>query len=386
MSEAEGKLWWRMRRSALLLSTLFLSWASAAERAPWRDPSAHKVRFMTVAENVQLETLDWGGRGRPIVLLAGGGNTAHVFDDFALRLRQHYRVYAVTRRGSPPSSIPENSYSADQLGDDVVAVIASLKLTSPVVVGHSYAGFELSNIASRHPEKIAGVIYLDAFHSLDPDYEAEGFYRIVEWKQQLRDFETKFDQLMAEPFDSRPIARQMLQESLPQLQAILQRLVRIEDGRPPRPDPTSADLESFRAVQAWYAQGAKVVIPEAEFRMMHAADVDGRPLMKFRRPSFVGPQMEAAKRSYTDVRVPALGIFAAMNDPGLVKDGDLEARSNAEAFVWFQDERVRRQMALFQRDLPQARVVRIERADHYVFLSNPDEVVEQMRAFTATLP
>ncbi|HEY0685885.1 MAG TPA: alpha/beta hydrolase [Steroidobacter sp.] len=373
-------------RIALLLSVLLVPWARASEAAPWRDPSPHKVRFSTVAENVQLETLDWGGKGRPIVLLAGGGNTGHVFDDFALKLRERYRVYAVTRRGSPPSSIPEDSYSADRLGDDVVAVISALKLTKPVLMGHSYAGFELSNVASRYPEQIAGVIYLDAFHSLDPDYEAEGFYKIVEWKRQLRDFEQRLDDLMAEPWDSRPLARQMLQENLPQLQAIFERLIRIEDGRPPRPDPTPADLDSFRTLQAWYARGSKVVLPEAEFRMMLATDADGRPLMKFRRPPFVGPQMEAAKRKYTDVRVPALGIFAAMNDPGTVAQGDREARSNSEAYTWFQDERAKRQMALFQRDLPQARAVRIERADHYVFLSNQKEVLEEVNAFIATLP
>jgi hypothetical protein len=44
------------------------------------------VKFVTVAPNVQLETLDWGGRGKAIVLLAGGGNTAHVFDEFATKL------------------------------------------------------------------------------------------------------------------------------------------------------------------------------------------------------------------------------------------------------------------------------------------------------------
>lgn len=373
-------------RIALLFSIAVLACASTTEAAEWRDPSPHKVRFVTVANSVQLETLDWGGKGRPIVLLAGGGNTAHVFDDFALKLRERYRVYAVTRRGSPPSSVPEDDYSADRLGDDVAAVITALNLARPVVIGHSYAGYELSNIASRHPEQIAGVIYLDAFHSLDPDYEAEGFYRIVEWKQQLRAFEQKFDELMTEPFDSRPVARQMLEENLPQLQAILERLVSVEDGRPPRPDPTPADLESFPALQAWYARGAKVVLPEAEFRMRQATDSDGRPLMKSRRPPFVGPQMEAAKRRYTEVRVPALGVFAAMNDPGDVKEDDPEARLSAAAFTWFQDERVRRQMALFQRDLPQARTVCIERADHYVFLSNPNEVLEQVNAFIAALP
>jgi pimeloyl-ACP methyl ester carboxylesterase len=38
----------------------------------------------------------------------------------------------------------------------------ALKLKRPVLVGHSVAGEELSSIGSRHPKKVAGLIYLDA--------------------------------------------------------------------------------------------------------------------------------------------------------------------------------------------------------------------------------
>jgi pimeloyl-ACP methyl ester carboxylesterase len=44
----------------------------------------------------------------------------------------------------------------------VLAVCDSLKLNRPVLIGHSIAGEELSSIGSRHPEKVAGLIYLDA--------------------------------------------------------------------------------------------------------------------------------------------------------------------------------------------------------------------------------
>jgi pimeloyl-ACP methyl ester carboxylesterase len=41
-------------------------------------------------------------------------------------------------------------------------VIAALKLDRPILVGHSLAGEELSSVGSRHPEKVSGLIYLDA--------------------------------------------------------------------------------------------------------------------------------------------------------------------------------------------------------------------------------
>jgi non-heme chloroperoxidase len=67
--------------------------------AVWKDPSPHITRFVSVDRDVRLEVLDWGGSGRPIVLLAGVGNTAHVFDDFAPKLTAYYHVYGIMRRG-----------------------------------------------------------------------------------------------------------------------------------------------------------------------------------------------------------------------------------------------------------------------------------------------
>src|SRR5262245_45564818 len=88
----------------------------------WRDPSRHTVRRVAVEPGVQVEVLDWGGRGTDVVLLAGGGNTAHVFDEFAPKLAADFRVYGITRRGFGTSgfSLPENPVA--RLRDDVLAV------------------------------------------------------------------------------------------------------------------------------------------------------------------------------------------------------------------------------------------------------------------------
>jgi len=107
------------------------------------------------------------GRHRKTFGSVGGlGNTAHVFDKFAPKLSSAYHVYGITRRGFGASSAPSPSgaatYSADRLGDDVLAVLNALKLNRPVLAGHSLGGEELSSVASRHPERVAGLIYLDA--------------------------------------------------------------------------------------------------------------------------------------------------------------------------------------------------------------------------------
>src|SRR5579875_445751 len=126
---------------------------------------AQKPQSVAVEKDVRLEVLDWGGTGRPLVLLSGLGSDAHVYDALAPKLTGHFHVYAVTRRGFGNSSKPAATvanYSAERLGEDVLAVLDGLKLSRPVVAGHSIAGEELSWIGSRHPERVAGLVYLDA--------------------------------------------------------------------------------------------------------------------------------------------------------------------------------------------------------------------------------
>jgi non-heme chloroperoxidase len=59
----------------------------------------------------------------------------------------------------------DRTYSADRLGNDVLAALDALKLNRPVLAGHSLAGKELSSVGSRHPERVAGLICLDAGYS-----------------------------------------------------------------------------------------------------------------------------------------------------------------------------------------------------------------------------
>lgn len=148
-------------RTDVLLAVLLLAGTvhtSAQSAATWRDPSPHQVRLVTVDENVQLEVLDWGGSGRTIMLLAGSGNTAHVFDDFAPKLGSDGHVYGITRRGYGASSVGSSGYALDRLGEDVAKVLDALSASSVVLVGHSIAGQELSFFASRFPQRLGEAI------------------------------------------------------------------------------------------------------------------------------------------------------------------------------------------------------------------------------------
>jgi non-heme chloroperoxidase len=180
---------WFSGLSGLLISVPLLN----AQDMQKVDTSPHSVRMISVEPGVKLEVLDWGGRGRVLVLLAGLGDTAHIFDEFAPKLTASDHVYGITRRGRGASSVPEpnaTNYTADRLGEDVLAVIDALHLNKPVVAGHSIAGEELSYIGSHHPEKLAGLIYMEAGYPYALYDRANGELELdaIELRHQLRQF------------------------------------------------------------------------------------------------------------------------------------------------------------------------------------------------------
>ncbi|MGZ8399412.1 MAG: alpha/beta fold hydrolase [Gemmatimonadales bacterium] len=106
----------------------------------WRDPSPHQVLRIAVGPRVDLEVLDWGGKGEPLVFLSGFGNSAHIFDGFAPAFVPHFRVLGITRRGFGSSSKPEEGYDTTTLVRDILAVLDSLQIPRASFAAHSSAG------------------------------------------------------------------------------------------------------------------------------------------------------------------------------------------------------------------------------------------------------
>jgi non-heme chloroperoxidase len=304
----------------------------------WRDPSPHRTRLVTVEKNVTLEVLDWGGSGRAVVMLAASGCTAHEFDDFAPKLTDRYHVYGVTRRGFGRSGFVAGESGADLLGNDVVAVLDALKLSRPILVGHSFAGEELSTIANRHPDRIAGAVYLEAAYPLAFD-NGEGM-------------------------------------SMAQFQQIV--------GEPQPPPPTAEDLATFRALQDYLSRTQGVRWPEAELREDWEMTSDG----VLKRRTFPGSAiLMKGTRKYTDIPVPALVIFANPHSlgPWANNNTDASVRAAVEAYSSTFEAFTKKQEAALREAVHTARVISIPDANHFVFITNEAEVLRQIRGFIAGL-
>ncbi len=327
---AQGGIRRRLSHAAIftLLVALVVPLQSQQPTA-WKDPSSHVSRFVSVGQDVRLEVLDWGGVGRPLVLLAGGGNTAHVFDDFAPKLTKDFHVYGITRRGFGESGFAPLASGADTFGDDVLAVLDALKLERPIVVGHSIAGQELSSIGTRYPNRVAALVYLDAAYPY--------------------------------AFDNGKVPT--MKEGL-------------DIGFPEPPPPAEADLVNFVGLRQYYTRVLGFTYPEAELRQQRSTTPEGRvgPIRFF--PG--GPALMSGVKRYVQIPVPAL-VFVSSQSPGRW------AETSADPVI---REKVAQFRALLERQakaledgLPSARVVQLSGAHHYVFLSNEDDVLREMRTF-----
>lgn len=312
----------------------------ATKETSWNDPSPHTAQLVTVDKGVKLEVLDWGGSGRPLVFLAGLGNTAHVFDKFAPQFKSTYHVYGITRRGYGVSSVPEDGYSADRLGDDVLAVLDFLHLNQPILAGHSIAGQELSSLGSRYPKKIAGLIYLDAGYGYAYYDRARGNLNI-----DLAELQGKLKQMEPGkgPADALPLIQELLETVLPTFERDLRETQKDLQAAPP----------ALRAAQA------------------------GGTTSKAARAIMSGGQ------KYTNIPVPILAIYAVPHDLGPFMASDPVARAAIEAS---DEASTGAQVKAFETGVPTARVVRLAHANHYVFLSNEAEVLREMNAFLGALP
>jgi pimeloyl-ACP methyl ester carboxylesterase len=300
------------------------------------------VQFVTVEEGVRLEVLDWGGSGRSIVLLAGLGFTAHVFDRFAERLTDSYHVYGITRRGYAPSSQPESGYTEERLAQDDLAVFDALKLSAPVVVGHSVAGNELSQLGIHYADQVAGLVYLDALNDGADDY-------------------SDYDALVG----------------------------KVPEAMRKPPAPSSSDKKSFSAYTDWRTRTGGVAIPQSAWRNMFVENPDGS-VGSNSTPDRVPEAITGGDHAhdYSKIRVPVLAFVLY---PELPQDQIAKYQLTAadhtivEAIFGTYVGMARHRINRILRASGGARVVGLWGAHHFVFISNDEEVLREMRTFLAGL-
>jgi len=349
---------WTMRTRRVLatgaLAAAALAPSLARGEEGWVDPSPHVEGFVATTAG-RLHYLDWGGKGDTVVLLAGLGNTAHVFDDFAPLLARSFRVVGLTRRGFGASARPSSGYDTDTLARDLAEALATLGLERVHLVGHSVAGDEMTRFAGLHPDRVRSVVYLDAAYD-------------------------------------RTVMRRALALSL------------FTNPKPPSPPrPRGRDKDSVAGYSDYLAWIHGARWPEAEVLATGRFRGDGRYAGTTASAQASARIVLGAKPpDYRAVEAPALALYASQDTidtayPWLAGGRRGDALLGAVALLtrrpvpvpslnaqnwlsgrWLPFAAGERER--FLAGAPDGTVAEI-RAPHYLFLAHPDEVASRVRSF-----
>ena len=314
------------------LATIIAACVRGPDPRPTRDPQVPAIRMIPIGRGVTLEVLDWGGRGRPLVFLAGGGNTAHVFDSFAPLFTDRFHVVGITRRGFGASAGAPPPNNLDTLVADITATLDSLGLGQAVLVGHSIAGEEMTRFAELHDARCAGLVYLDA----------------------------AYDRSLLDTLASK---------------------------QPSAPGPTirAADTATFATVRALYARVSGVEEPESDIRATEKFDAADRYQGSV-TPNSLKARVPGGKQvaRYDRVRCPALAVYAVPDSVADVvpyyRELDVVGRAQAESLLTFVQGVVSDSRARVARLRPH-HIVDVHGSNHYLFLQHPREVNAAMRTF-----
>ncbi|MBQ1083490.1 alpha/beta fold hydrolase [Nocardiopsis sp. B62] len=102
--------------------------------------------------------------GRPvIVLMAGMGDGLDTLAGVQETLAEDERVCSYDRLGEGESDQPEGQQSIDDAGETLTAVLEDVAGDGPVVLaGHSLGGLIAARYAPDHPDRVGGLVLLDA--------------------------------------------------------------------------------------------------------------------------------------------------------------------------------------------------------------------------------
>jgi pimeloyl-ACP methyl ester carboxylesterase len=144
------------------------------------------------SQRLRLHYLDWGNAGAPpLILLHGGRDHAHSWDDIARAFRARYHVIAPDLRGHGDSAWSASGhYPMASYVYDLAQLIHSQALAPVSVVAHSLGGNIALRFAGVFPEQVGRLVEIEgmgpgprsaAERAAKPAHE-----RLAEWIAQSR--------------------------------------------------------------------------------------------------------------------------------------------------------------------------------------------------------
>lgn len=126
--------------------------------------------------DVELEIMEAGAGGRPLLLVHGFGGSKEDFTPFIPRLgAMGWHAVAPDVRGHGGSSKPDDeaAYSFDQVVADLLALMDALGWADATVLGHSMGGMWVQKLVLAHPTRVRALVLMDTSHGVPDGIDAD---------------------------------------------------------------------------------------------------------------------------------------------------------------------------------------------------------------------
>lgn len=112
----------------------------------------------------KLYVTDGGHGGIPVIFHHGLGSDSGCWQGQLDHLRKTRRAIAFDARGHGKSerAARVSAYTVEALADDLDRVVVQRDVARFWLVAHSFSGVVASAYAASHPERLAGIVYVDA--------------------------------------------------------------------------------------------------------------------------------------------------------------------------------------------------------------------------------
>ncbi len=126
--------------------------------------SSPASQFLTLNELGRIHYRDEGHRrSLPVVLLHGSNASLHTFEPWVEQLEGQYRLITIDLPGHGlTGEIPSRDYSTASMISVIEQVVGQLKIDRFVIGGNSMGGDVALRYTLSHPDKIVGLVLIDA--------------------------------------------------------------------------------------------------------------------------------------------------------------------------------------------------------------------------------
>src|SRR2546422_1346682 len=123
-----------------------------------------------VLGGLRFHFLDWGTPGRPpVLLLHGGAQTAHSWDDVAPDLAADHHVLALDQRGHGDSErAPGGVYRRAAFVSAVRGFLDARGWSAATLIALSMGGLNAIAFAASHPDRVRGLVVVDVAPTVEP--------------------------------------------------------------------------------------------------------------------------------------------------------------------------------------------------------------------------